>query len=314
LPLSILNFTSTPAEALGLVRLCDQILAYRRFWVGESHNDCYVADPLTFSAVAAGVTQRIRVGTGAVSLTFRHPELIAETALMAELLFPDRIDLGVTRAASTSPEICARLMDAVDGSKVLADYESRLWYLRNILTRDPRCPTKILTSQVARGPAMYLMVTSAARARHAGHLGVGVVVSLQHGTTLGQAREALREYRASFRPSALFGAPYAIVVTGGFVSDDTKSLRALRQSVRQSMMVSKTMGHPLAQGTIISTPEDAATRIRRQARVVGADEVMFVAIAQPCAPCYIALARGWEATEPVSAQSAPAAVPRTATG
>src|SRR6266850_3531875 len=108
--LSILNFFSSPHEAIGLAELCDE-LGYHRFWVGEHHSANQIPDALGFAAIAAGATERIRVGTGAVSLVFRNPHMIAESAISAQVFFPDRIDLSVTKAAAVNPALAAQLLD-----------------------------------------------------------------------------------------------------------------------------------------------------------------------------------------------------------
>src|SRR5687767_13124291 len=85
--------------------------------------------------LAAGITDRIRVGTGAVSLTYRNPYLIAETALIAEVFYPGRIDLGVTRAATCAPALLPLLSDGLAYDRVVDSYDDRVHMLRDLLLR-----------------------------------------------------------------------------------------------------------------------------------------------------------------------------------
>jgi luciferase family oxidoreductase group 1 len=57
----------------------------------------------------AAATSRIRVGSGGVMLPHYSPFKVAETFSMLSGLFPGRIDLGIGRAAGTTPKIAFAL-------------------------------------------------------------------------------------------------------------------------------------------------------------------------------------------------------------
>ncbi len=57
----------------------------------------------------AAATARIRVGSGGVMLPHYSPLKVAETFSMLEALYPGRIDLGIGRAAGTSPRVAHAL-------------------------------------------------------------------------------------------------------------------------------------------------------------------------------------------------------------
>jgi luciferase family oxidoreductase group 1 len=99
---------STGSQALhntiDLARLTDR-LGYHRYWVAEHHGGTMLAGPspeVLIGPIAAN-TQRIRVGSGGVMLPHYSPLKVAESFSVLAGLFPERIDLGLGRAAGTDP-------------------------------------------------------------------------------------------------------------------------------------------------------------------------------------------------------------------
>ena len=90
------------ANTLELARLADR-LGYHRYWVAEHHGGPMLAGPSPEALIGpiASVTERIRVGSGGVMLPHYSPLKVAETFSVLAGLFPDRIDLGIGRAAGT---------------------------------------------------------------------------------------------------------------------------------------------------------------------------------------------------------------------
>jgi luciferase family oxidoreductase group 1 len=92
------------ANTIDLARLADE-LGYRRYWVAEHHGGPMLAGPSPEALIGpiAAATSRIRVGSGGVMLPHYSPFKVAETFSLLAGLFPDRIDLGLGRAAGTDP-------------------------------------------------------------------------------------------------------------------------------------------------------------------------------------------------------------------
>src|SRR6201999_2926248 len=91
-------------NTLDLARLTDA-LGYTRYWVAEHHGGPMLAGPSPEALIGpiASATARIRVGSGGVMLPHYSPFKVAETFSLLAGLFPDRIDLGIGRAAGTDP-------------------------------------------------------------------------------------------------------------------------------------------------------------------------------------------------------------------
>lgn len=90
------NPTLALERDLDLIVLMDR-LGFDEAWVGEHHTTGweYVASPEIFLAVAAERTRHIRLGTGAVSLTYHHPLMVADRIVLLDHLTRGRVNLGV---------------------------------------------------------------------------------------------------------------------------------------------------------------------------------------------------------------------------
>jgi luciferase family oxidoreductase group 1 len=104
----------SPGDALrnsiDLARLADD-LGYHRYWVAEHHGTAGLAchSPEVLIGPIASATKNIRVGSGGIMLPHYSPFKVAESFSMLAGLYPDRIDLGLGRAAGTSPAVARRL-------------------------------------------------------------------------------------------------------------------------------------------------------------------------------------------------------------
>jgi luciferase family oxidoreductase group 1 len=97
-------------NSIDLARLADG-LGYTRYWVAEHHGTqgLACASPEALIGPIAAATSRIRVGSGGIMLPHYSPLKVAETFNMLSGLFPGRIDLGIGRAAGTTPKIAFAL-------------------------------------------------------------------------------------------------------------------------------------------------------------------------------------------------------------
>lgn len=91
-------------ETIDLARLADE-LGYHRYWVAEHHGGAMLAGPSPEVLIGpiAAATSRLRVGSGGVMLPHYSPLKVAESFSVLAGLFPERIDLGLGRAAGTDP-------------------------------------------------------------------------------------------------------------------------------------------------------------------------------------------------------------------
>ncbi len=90
------NPTLALERDLETIALLDR-LGFDEAWIGEHHSTGWetVASPEMFLAVAAERTRHIRLGTGAVSLPYHHPLMVADRIILLDHLTRGRIDFGV---------------------------------------------------------------------------------------------------------------------------------------------------------------------------------------------------------------------------
>jgi luciferase family oxidoreductase group 1 len=193
-----------------------EALGYRRYWVAEHHNAGGIAcsSPEVLVATIASATQRLRVGSGGVMLPNHSALRVAETFRVLEALHPGRIDLGVGRAPGTDKRTALLLRRAPE---LLAEggFEAQLDELLRFLGPDPD-PTVPFNAVKAvpigvPSPEVWLLGASLASARGAGERGLAYAYA-HHFAPDGVAA-ALDVYRASFRPSASWSSPRAVVAT-----------------------------------------------------------------------------------------------------
>ena len=135
---------------LALERDLDVIVAMDRLgvdevWVGEHHSTGweYIASPEIFLAVAAERTRHIRLGTGAVSLTYHHPLMVADRIVLLDHLTRGRINFGVGPGGHLSDAA----MLGIPSAEIRDRMEQNLESILHLLTS-----TEPLT---ASGPGLY---------------------------------------------------------------------------------------------------------------------------------------------------------------
>ena len=83
-------------NSLEHVRLAEAV-NFDSVWLSEHHflEDGYCSSPLGMAAAMAAVTERVRIGTGALILTLHNPVRVAEDSATVDLISGGRFDLGV---------------------------------------------------------------------------------------------------------------------------------------------------------------------------------------------------------------------------
>ncbi|GAA4139558.1 LLM class flavin-dependent oxidoreductase [Leifsonia shinshuensis] len=254
IPLGILDLVpvpsgATPAQAvaatLDIVRRAEAA-GYHRYWFAEHHFNPGVigSSPAVLIALAGAVTDRIRLGSGAVQLSPQDTEAtIAEEYALLATAFPGRIDLGVGRSGlasggpsgpidapeSVTPEgllipepfrfervfdapkfkTLARLLVRGQGGADFADQVETIVALLadGVGSGDER--VGLGTSPAGVAPELRLFGSGTLTARLAGRLGLPFAANY-HSAPSG-VLVSIQEYRRSFVPSERLGKPHVIV-------------------------------------------------------------------------------------------------------
>ena len=299
------------AASLALARVADEH-GYRRYWLAEHHNMPAVAatTPPLLAAMVAGVTRRIRVGSGGVMLPNHAPLVVAEQFALLEAAFPGRVDLGIGRAPGTDPvtswalrsgaggvdaDAVDRFPDHVDAVLAMMSPEGAALRLAggdHVLRATPRATSV---------PTIWLLGSSDYSARLAASRGLPYVFA-HHFSGRGTA-EALALYREHYRPSPEHPHPRTFLTLNVVVAPTTEEARRLALPNLRSMVALRT-GQPLRSALIVEeaeaerpapahealademlrhwvvgTPKVAAAQVAALAAEHGVDEVMVSPVA-----------------------------------
>ncbi|MFE7613465.1 LLM class flavin-dependent oxidoreductase [Streptomyces celluloflavus] len=282
-PLSVLDLVtvgagSTAADAVrtavGIARTAER-RGFHRYWVAEHHSMPGVASssPAVLLAHLAAHTATIRLGSGGVMLPNHAPLVIAEQFGTLEAMAPGRVDLGLGRAPGTDgatatalrrtapgrpgapaphegadefPQQLAELTRFLDGT-----FPDGHPYARIHAVPGPVQGTSPGGVQSAHRPPLWLLGSSGFSARLAGSL--GLPFAFAHHFSAANTVPALDLYRASFRPSEVLAAPYALIGVSALAAEDEREARRQVLTGALSMIRLRT-GRP----GLIPTPEEAA--------------------------------------------------------
>ncbi len=223
------------------------------------------------------------------------PLAVAERFGMLEALYPNRIDLGLGRAPGTDPATASALRRGASAD----DFPQELLALRSFFSGDWAAghPWSSLQAVPAlgNGPAVWLLGSSGYSAQLAGYL--GLPFSFAHHFAPQGTLQALELYRASFRPSEVLDAPYAMVCASVVLADTDERARELAMPGALSFLrlrsgrpgpvpsVEEALGYPyapheqafieqrLAQQSI-GGPETVRASLERLLDDTGVDELM----------------------------------------
>jgi luciferase family oxidoreductase group 1 len=218
------------AHAADLARHAEQ-WGYRRYWIAEHHNMPGIASAATSIVIAhvAAATKTIRVGSGGIMLPNHSPLVIAEQFGTLASLYPGRIDLGLGRAPGTDRATAHALR-------------------RNMSERSDDFPDDVLELQALFRPAqpgqhvravpgagldvpIWILGSSLFGAQLAAQLGLPYAFASHFAPA--QLMQALRIYRANFRPSEQWPKPYTMAGLAVVAAESDREAQRLFSSLQQ---------------------------------------------------------------------------------
>jgi luciferase family oxidoreductase group 1 len=287
-------------NSIDLARLTDG-LGYSRYWVAEHHGTSGLAcnSPEALIGPIAAATARIRVGSGGVMLPHYSPLKVAETFSMLSGLFPGRIDLGIGRAAGTSPMV-AYALQRDRRQPAPNDFREQLDELLALLSNRPVPDNRFarLASVRFASPEVSLLGSSPDSAVWAAELGLPYVFA---DFINPDGAMIARYYREQFSASETLKAPRTSVACWVICADTDEEAARLAYSFRMMMtllfrgqsIAVPTVEHaerflleegldpartPPNRRIITGTPERVRAAIEALARDYQAEEVLIVNI------------------------------------
>ncbi len=296
---------STGSQALrntiDLARAADA-LGYHRCWVAEHHGGGMLAGPSPEALIGpiASATSRIRVGSGGVMLPHYSPLKVAETFSVLSGLFPERIDLGIGRAAGTDPvttQVLQRDRRQPPPDDFFEQLAELLAYLEDRFP--PEHPLRRLAALpgLPQSPEPWLLGSSPQSAIWAADLGLPYAfadfINSDGGSSIA------RVYRERFADSERLPAPRTAVAVWAIAADSDEEARRLAYSSRMAMAMLRRgrliaippvetaerflkseglLDRPPGRRLVLGTPETVRAELEAVAREYGAEEVIVVAI------------------------------------
>ncbi|MFT3922111.1 MAG: LLM class flavin-dependent oxidoreductase [Myxococcales bacterium] len=283
-PLSVLDLSpivegATASQALrNSLELAQHAerLGFTRFWLAEHHNFPGVASAATAVVIAhlAGGTSRIRLGAGGIMLPNHAPYVIAEQFGTLEALFPGRIDLGLGRAPGSDLLAQHALRrDPRSADRFAEDVGELMHWFRD----DPGAQVQAVPGAGAQVP-LWILGSSLFGAQLAARF--GLPFSFASHFAPAQLDEAVRLYRAQFRPSAQQPEPRVMLGLNVIAADSDDEARYLFSSIEQAFVALR-RGRPRKLPAPVrdleprlSAEERALLRHALQCSVVGSRETV----------------------------------------
>jgi alkanesulfonate monooxygenase SsuD/methylene tetrahydromethanopterin reductase-like flavin-dependent oxidoreductase (luciferase family) len=276
IPLSVLDLAPVPAggtaadalrNTVDLAQVAERS-GYRRYWVAEHHLTPGVASaqPAVLIALLAGVTDRIRLGSGAVQLPNTPTLSVAEQFGTISALHPGRIDLGLgrfdlrrildRRAGGSFGGPPIRPTHEVDGLVIpefrpysgdqavyqllgelldvrldepAPDYARQIAEIRSFLAgTHPGPGGRPVTVLPAQGadPELWVLGTTPGESARAAGE-AGLPFAASYHIVPNFVLETVEAYRAAFRPSEILDRPYLMVSADVVVADDDETAAEL---------------------------------------------------------------------------------------
>lgn len=256
---------STLIDTLKLAATVDT-LGYSRYWLGEHHNTRFAQVSLPTMAMAiAGRTKHVRIGTGALLLSYHNPLRVANDFRLLELLFPQRIDLGIGRGM-----LAPAYQEAFIGSEAakagdLDYYEEKVKDLLLYLKGKNKV---IAIPKNVNIPELWMLGKNKNSMLLAARYGTKFCFSLFLDSTQEDAAATLAEYTDSFQPSQNLSHPKSSISVAGHCTDSQEQIEHLTKLYEsEDANVTPTM---------IGTPQQCLERLQELQHKCKVDEFIFL--------------------------------------
>lgn len=227
------NAKETFEKTKALAQLADD-LGYNRFWLAEHHNMAHVASTATIVLIGyiASQTKNIRVGSGGIMLPNHAPLIVAEQFGTLEILYPNRIDLGLGRAPGT---------DGMTAQAIRKDfYEQSQRFPQNVAELQKYFSKDNAAANVRAFPAegtnvpIWILGSSLDSAALAAANGLPYAFAGHFAPKL--MYQAFQYYRDHFQPSQYLDKPKTMACVNAIVADTDEQAEILSTSLTQMFL------------------------------------------------------------------------------
>lgn len=204
--------TRPPVRLAELIETIEHA-GFHRYWATEHYSENQSASPTVIASLAAGLSERLRVGTAGVLLALTSARRVAQDFAALEYFFPGRIDLGVVcglPSVSVQDSFKADV-DVVAGDALVDRLGRLVELLRNPQAGSPDCTLGPARTTV---PEFWLCGTSRNSAMVAGRLGLRFAFHHYLARPDPPASDIEKVYRDSFRPHGADSSYFAVTAFG----------------------------------------------------------------------------------------------------
>lgn len=262
-----------------------EALGFDSLWVGD-HVAFHVpiADSLTTLAFAAGVTERIALGTSVYLLPLRHPTLIAKSTATLDRLSGGRLVLGVGVGGEFPPEFDAVGVPVGErGSRAdeAIDVVRRHWTEERVAHegRHFRFGPVNVAPKPLRPPPIWVGGRADAAMRRAGRRGDGYI---SHMCAAEKYRENLALIEATAREAGRSAVPFTAAAFLFTFLEDRFEAAHEKASALLGMVYARDFREASKKYCLLGRPEDCLDQLRAFARA-GCRHFIFAPLSDPAA-------------------------------
>lgn len=208
-------------------------LGYKRIWIAEHHNTASASTAATAVLIGhiAERTTRLRVGSGGIMLPNHTPLAVAEQFGTLDILYPDRIDLGLGRAPGTDQLTAAALRR--NNLSTTYHFPEDIKALQQYFSKENSNSKVRAFPGEGRNVPIWILGSSTDSAYLAAELGLPYVFASHFAPAL--LLTAIDIYKKNFKPSVYHDRPYLMVGANVIVADTNEEAIFLGTSLQQLM-------------------------------------------------------------------------------
>ncbi|CAM3659864.1 LLM class flavin-dependent oxidoreductase [Aeromicrobium ponti] len=239
IPVSVLNLapiregkdSKQAIEDLVNLAQATEEMGYKRYWIAEHHNTPTLVSSATSLLIKHTLehTNTIRVGSGGIMLPNHAPLVVAEQFGTMATIYPDRVDLGLGRAPGTDMMTASALRRSKNDSVYTfpEDVQQLLTYFgpleeQSYVKAYPGVETNI---------PIYILGSSTDSAYLAAELGLPYVFASHFAPRY--MEDAIRIYRARFKPSQYLDKPYMMICLNVIAAETDEEAEFLSTTMKQ---------------------------------------------------------------------------------
>jgi luciferase family oxidoreductase group 1 len=227
------NISDALADVVQTAQLIES-LGYKRMWLAEHHNMPSVSTAATAVLIGhvAGKTTTLRVGSAGIMLPNHTPLAVAEQFGTLDLLYPNRIDLGLGRAPGTDQLTAAALRRNNMASQ--HDFPNDIKALQQFMSADNSDAKVRAFPGEGQHVPIWILGSSTDSAYLAAEMGLPYAFASHFAPT--QLFEAIAIYKKNFKPSIYHDKPYLMVGANVVVADTDEEASYLQTSLTQMVL------------------------------------------------------------------------------